>query len=49
MLQGIAEHGQVVHRAEGRRVLRLKRQALVDQDRAGLVGGQVDVFCYNYF
>ena len=38
MLQGIADHGQVVRRAEGRWVLKLQRQAVVEEVLAGLVG-----------
>lgn len=40
MLQVIAEHGQVVHRAEGGWVLELQRQALVEEILAGLVEGE---------
>ncbi len=36
-LKRIAEHGQVVYRAEGRRVLELQRQAVVEEVLAGLI------------
>ena len=43
MLQLVAQHGQVVHRAEGRWVLKLQRQAVVEEVLAGLVEGEAGV------
>ena len=44
MLQIIAEHGQVVYRAEGGWVLEFQRQAVVEKVLAGLVGGEGGIF-----